>query len=285
MPELDRITEVEMPRGGRLVGRYALLTFVALVVILPIWATFIGAFKPGTAELLDWPRSILPVDLTLQTIKDAWNLGNLNRYLFNSFVVAVIITGGHLVTSIMAAYAFAFLDFPFKRLMFFVFLATLMVPAEAIIVGNVDTMQSWGWTDSYQGLTVPFLATAFGTFLLRQVFLQVPKDLIEAAQLDGLGHWGFMRAVAVPLARPSIGALALFSFLGAWNMYLWPQRITNTDDYRTVQIGLKALREANVDRLNLQMAGTLIAAVPIFVMLVIFQRQLIRGLTAGAVKG
>jgi sn-glycerol 3-phosphate transport system permease protein len=166
-----------------------------------------------------------------------------------------------------------------------VFLATLMVPLEAVLLTNVQTIQAWGWTDSYQGLTVPFVATAFGTFLLRQVFLTVPKDLREAAQLDGVGHWRFMWDVSVPLARPSIGALALFSFLGAWNQYLWPQRITNDPAFRTVQIGLKSLRESQVDKLNLVMAGTMIAAVPIFVILMLFQRQLIRGLTAGAVKG
>ena len=276
--------EVDLPRGHRLVGRYVALTVVALAVLVPIYVTLMGSLKPGN-QLLNYPEALLPIDLTLDTLREAWDIGDLGRLLVNSTIVAIVITVGHVVTSVLAAYAFAYLEFPLKRFWFFVFLATLMVPLEAVLLTNVQTIQAWGWTDSYQGLTVPFVATAFGTFLLRQVFLTVPKDLREAAQLDGVGHWRFMWDVSVPLARPSIGALALFSFLGAWNQYLWPQRITNDPAFRTVQIGLKSLRESQVDKLNLVMAGTMIAAVPIFVILMLFQRQLIRGLTAGAVKG
>jgi sn-glycerol 3-phosphate transport system permease protein len=268
----------------RRAGRYALLTAVTVVVLLPIYATLIGAFKPGN-ELLDYPRSLLPVDLTTKTFTDAWELGHLGRYLVNSAIVASLITVGQIVTSVLAAYAFAFLDFPLKRLWFVVFIATLTVPGESIVLSNLQTMQSLDWIDTYQALIVPFLAFAFGTFLIRQVFLTIPKDLREAAALDGLGHLRFMWEVAVPLARPAIGALGLFSFLAAWNQYLWPQRVTTDTDHRTVQIGLAALRASQIDRLNLIMAGTIIAAVPIFIVLVLFQRQLIRGLTAGAVKG
>jgi sn-glycerol 3-phosphate transport system permease protein len=271
-------------RRLRTVGRYVLLLVVAVLVLFPIWTTLMGAFKPGP-KLLDYPRSLLPVDLTLDTLREAWRVGNLNRYLFNSAVVSIAITIGQIVTAVLAGYAFAFLRFPLRRTLFVVFLATLMVPAEVTVLVNVETIQDLRWIDSYQALIVPFLATAFGTFLLRQVFLTVPTELREAAALDGLGHWRFLAGVAVPLARPTIGALGLFSFLAAWNQYLWPQRVTNEDDYRTVQIGLKALQSANLDKLNLIMAGTVIAAIPIFVVLVLFQRQLIRGLTAGAVKG
>jgi sn-glycerol 3-phosphate transport system permease protein len=271
-------------RGARLVGRYIVLFVVAAVVLLPIWTTLMGALKPGT-KLIDYPRSLLPVDLTLDTLRDAWNTGNLGRYLLNSAVVSIAITVGQIITAVLAGYAFAFLNFPLRRALFIVFLSTLMVPAEVTVLVNVDTIQDLHWIDSYQALIVPFLATALGTFLLRQVFLTVPGELREAAALDGLGHWRFMTGVAVPLARPTIGALALFSVLSAWNQYLWPQRVTNSDDYRTVQIGLKALQSSNLDKLNLIMAGTVIAAVPIFVVLVLFQRQLIRGLTAGALKG
>jgi sn-glycerol 3-phosphate transport system permease protein len=271
-------------RRARVVGRYGLLVVVAVLVLFPIWVTLMGALKPG-AKLLDYPRSLLPVDLTLDTLREAWRVGHLGRYLVNSTIVSIAITIGQVVTAVLAGYAFAFLRFPLRRTLFVVFLATLMVPAEVTVLVNVETIQGLSWIDSYQALIVPFLATAFGTFLLRQVFLVVPTELREAAALDGLGHWRFLTGVAVPLARPTIGALALFSFLAAWNQYLWPQRVTNTEHYRTVQIGLKALQSANLDKLNLVMAGTVIAAVPIFVVLVLFQRQLIRGLTAGAVKG
>jgi sn-glycerol 3-phosphate transport system permease protein len=279
------VAVVDMVRSpARRFGRYVLLVAVTIVVLLPIYVTLIGALKPGE-ELLNYPRSLLPVDLTLQVFRDAWSLGDLDRYLLNSAIMSIGIMAGQIVTSVLAAYAFTFLDFPLRRFWFLVFIATLTVPAESIVLGNVLTMQSLGWINSYQALIVPFLAFAFGTFLIRQVFMTIPKDLREAAALDGLGHLRFLWDVAVPLARPAIGALALFSFLSAWNQYLWPQRVTNDETYQTIQIGLNGLRQAEVDRLNLVMAGTIIAAIPIAILLVVFQRQLIRGLTAGAVKG
>ena len=279
------VAVVDMVRSPlRRFGRYVLLVVVTIVVLLPIYVTLIGALKPGE-ELLNYPRSLLPVDLTLQVFRDAWSLGDLDRYLLNSAIMSIGIMAGQIVTSVLAAYAFTFLDFPLRRFWFIVFIATLTVPAESIVLGNVLTMQSLGWINTYQALIVPFLAFAFGTFLIRQVFMTIPKDLREAAALDGLGHLRFLWDVAVPLARPAIGALALFSFLSAWNQYLWPQRVTTDETRRTIQIGLNGLRQAEVDRLNLVMAGTIIAAIPIAIILVVFQRQLIRGLTAGAVKG
>jgi sn-glycerol 3-phosphate transport system permease protein len=279
VPVVDRVRT----RRGR-ITRYALLVTLTVVVLLPIYATLIGALKPGN-KLLDYPRALLPVDLTFSTFTEAWRVGGLGRYLVNSAIVAGLITFGQIVTSVLAAYAFAFVDFPLKRFWFIVFIATLTVPGESIVLGNLKTIQSLDWINTYQALVVPFLAFAFGTFLIRQVFLTIPKDLKEAAALDGVGHVRFMWEVAVPLARPAIGALGLFSFLAAWNQYLWPQRVTTDASHRTIQIGLASLRQSQIDKLNLIMAGTIIAAIPIMLGLVIFQRQLVRGLTAGAVKG
>ncbi len=169
--------------------------------------------------------------------------------------------------------------------MFVLFIATLLVPLEATLVVNFDTIDGLGWANSYLGLSLPFLATAFGIFLMRQVFLTLPRDLRDAAAIDGVGHLGFLRHIAIPLVRPTLGALALFGFLGAWNQYLWPNLIINETDMNTVQSGLRVLSKSNLDAPNLVMAGTLIAAIPVAIVLLVFQRQLIRGLTAGAVKG
>ncbi|MFP4513064.1 MAG: carbohydrate ABC transporter permease [Acidimicrobiales bacterium] len=273
-----------MSARWRIAGRYALLVVAAVVVVFPIYVAIAVAIQPSY-RLLDFPAVLFPSDIDLRVFERAFSQANLGGYLMNSAIVAVVITAGQVVTSILAAYAFAFLRFPAKNVIFVAFLATLMVPTEVTIVANFETIQHLGWLDSYQALTVPFLAFAFGTFLLRQTFLQVPQDLRDAAALDGYGHWGFLFGVAVPLARPMIAALSVFSFLMAWNQYLWPLLVTNDDRYRTVQIGLKALSSANIDQLNLIMAGTIVAAVPIFVLLIAFQRQLVRGLTSGAVKG
>ena len=266
------------------VAQYAALTVAAFVVLFPVYSAFVLALQP-TSNLFGFPGILLPTEPTFDTFSTAWRQGNLDTYLLNSALVALLITTAQIVTSILAAYAFAFLEFPLKRLVFFAFLSTLMIPAEVTIVANYETIEGLGWLNSYRGLVVPFLATAFGTFLLRQAFLGVPTDLRDAAALDGYGHLGFLRQVAVPLSRPSIAALAVFSFLAAWNQYLWPLLITTQDRYRTVQIGLKQLASTRVDELNLVMAGTVLAALPIFIGLILFQRHLIRGLTTGAVKG
>ncbi len=270
------------PVGWGRVGRYALLAFVTFVVVFPIYTTVVASLKPGD-QVLDNP--LLPTSVTFDVLREAWTSGRLGRYLLNSLVVATIVTVFQVVTSVLAAYAFAILEFPGKRTLFLVFVATLLVPTEAIVVVNFQTVDGLGWTNTFLGLSAPFLATAFGIFLLRQVFVTLPRDLRDAAAIDGVGHLGFLRHVAVPLVRPTIGALALFSFLGTWNQYLWPNLVVTEQDMNTVQSGLRLLSKASLDQPNLVMAGTVIAAVPIFIALFVFQRQLVRGLTAGAVKG
>jgi len=283
--DADRASRsVARKRTGRTVLRYAVLTGLALVILFPIYVTIVGSLlRPD--QLATRPPQLFPTHPLWQSYSRAWGAGHLGRYLFNSALVSAVIVLGQLATSIVAAYAFAFLEFPLKRTIFVTFLATLMVPFEVTLVTNLATIVSLGWYDTYAGLAVPFLATGFGAFLLRQAFLGIPRDLQDAAALDGYGHWRFMTRVAIPLARPAVAALAVFSFLGAWNQYLWPLLITKDDRLRTVQIGLRQLRAVSLDQVNVTFAGVIIVSLPLFVLLVVFQKQLVRGLTAGAVKG
>jgi ABC-type glycerol-3-phosphate transport system permease component len=275
-------------RRARRVGgtalRYLLLTVLAVVVLFPLYMTLVNSLLTP-AQIAARPPTLFPTSPEWHTYSDAWTDGHMGRYLLNSALVTAVITVGQVVTAVLAGYAFAFLEFPLKRTLFIVFLATLMVPFEVTIVTNLATVNSLGWYNTYQGLAVPFLATGFGAFLMRQAFLQVPRDLQDAASLDGYGHWRFMSRVAVPLARPAIGALTVFAFLGAWNQYLWPLLVTKDEQYRTVQIGLKQLRATSVQDVNVTFAGVVIAAVPLVILLLLFQKQLVRGLTTGAVKG
>ena len=270
------------PKGARLAGRYLLLGVVAFVVLFPIYTTVIGALKPP-GDLLDNP--LVPGPFTLDNFRQAWTDGRLDRYLLNSLLVASIITIGQVVTSVMSGYAFSMLDYPGRNLLFVLFISTMLVPLEATLVVNRRTVGTLDWINTYQGLAIPFVATAFGTFLVRQAFLALPRELRDAARIDGAGHLAFLWHVAVPVVRPTLGALALFSFLSAWNQYLWPNLITTEDDMNTVQSGLKALRESAIQQPGLVMAGTIIAAIPIAIALLIFQKALIRGLASGAVKG
>jgi sn-glycerol 3-phosphate transport system permease protein len=268
----------------RKIGAYTLLTVLAFVVLFPIYVTVVNSLLNG-ADIAARPPKFFPLHPQWGNYATAWDGGHMSKYILNSFIVTTAITVGQVVTAVLAGYAFAFLEFPFKRLLFLIFLATLMVPFEVTVVTNIATVNSLGWYDTYAGLAVPFLATGFGAFLVRQAFLQVPQDLSDAAALDGYGHWRFMTRVAVPLARPAIAALAVFGFLGAWNQYLWPLLATKDERLRTVQIGLKHLQTGQLNDFGVTFAGTVIAVVPIAILLLVFQKHLVRGLTAGAVKG
>ena len=287
--KLQRTPEQEIRRQHRRrllgkIARYALLTFLAIVILFPIYITIVNSLLLP-ADITRRPPKLFPTDPQWGSYADAWNQGHMSTYMVNSAIVTVIITLGQVVTAILAGYAFAFLEFPFKRTLFVVFLATLMVPFEVTIVTNVATISNLGLYNSYAGLAVPFLATGFGAFLMRQAFLTLPHDLRDAAALDGYGHWRFLWRVAVPLARPAVAALTVFAFLAAWNQYLWPILITKDDQYRTVQIGLKQLQQTSIDQYNITFAGAIIAVIPLVILLLFFQRHLVRGLTSGAVKG
>ncbi len=264
--------------------RYLALTALAAVVLFPIYITVVNSLlRPD--DIVARPPVLVPTHPQFSSYGDAWRGGHLGLYLRNSFIVTTLIVAGQLTTSVLAAYAFAFLEFPLKRTLFVTFLATMMVPFEVTFFTNQQTIVSLGWYDTYVALVVPFLATGFGAFMLRQAFLTIPHDLRDAARLDGYGHIRFLARVALPLARPSVAALGVFSFFGAFNQYLWPLIVTRDDRLRTVQIGLRQLRALAIDQLNVTFAGTVLAALPLFVLLVLFQKHLVRGLTAGAVKG
>jgi sn-glycerol 3-phosphate transport system permease protein len=276
-------TPVSRGRATR-ISRYLLLVILSVIVLFPIYITVVNALL-APDQIAHRPPLLFPMHPRWSTYATAWTTGHLGRYLMNSFIVTGVIVAGTLATSITAGYAFAFLHFPFKRTIFMVFLATMMVPLEVTFFTNLQTVVSLGWYNSYVALIVPFLATGFGAFLMRQAFLGLPGELRDAAKIDGLGHLRFMTRIAVPLTRPAIAALGLFAFFAAFNQYLWPLIVTKNDQFRTVQIGLKYLSRSQLNNINVTFAGIVLAFIPLFVLLVVFQKQLVRGLTAGAVKG
>ena len=215
----------------------------------------------------------------------AWDQGKLGEAMGRSLVVTVLITIAQVVTSILAAYAFAFLRFPAKPLVFALFMGTLLLPLEVTLLANVQTIRELGWINGNAGLVAPFAATAFGTFLIRQGFKGVPPEIQDATRLDGYGHMAFLWRFAVPLTRPVIASFTVISALGAWNQYLWPQAVIDDSRYQTAQIRLKSIVGTEVANANVGVAAALIVALPVVLLLVAFQRQIIRGLTAGAVKG
>lgn len=268
---------------GRALGWYVLLTLLSLLVLAPVYFLVVRAIsdpsKAFTSSLLT------PQGIRFDGFSEAWRRGNLGGALVRSLVVTFGITALQVTTSVLAAYAFAFLRFPLKRLAFAVFMATLLLPLEVTLLPNLHTMRDLGWFDSYQGLIIPFAASAFGTFLVRQGFLGIPSEIRDAARLEGWSHLQFLWRFAVPLTRPVIASFTVISFMGAFNQYLWPRAITtDSDSWGTVQIALRGLT-SRIEQSNVPVAGAVIAAIPIVIVLILFQRHIVRGLTAGAVKG
>jgi ABC-type glycerol-3-phosphate transport system permease component len=262
---------------------YAVLSVVALLVLLPLlFALSLSLQGTTLAPTLLPDFSNLDWSSFSQVFRQE---PNLVRWIVNSFVVALAVTLGQLVTSSLAAYALANINFPGKIGFFFFFLGTVMIPWESTIIPNYLAVTRLGWKDSYQGLIVPFLAGGFGIFLLRQYFLTLPRDLYEAAVLDGCGHARYLWSILLPLSRPALATLAVYTFLNTWNQYYWPLLVVDSPEWRTTQIGITAFRSSEVTVYNLQMASTIVVMLPTLILLVLGQRQLVRGLTAGALKG
>jgi sn-glycerol 3-phosphate transport system permease protein len=263
---------------------YLVLSVTAIIVIFPLWYAITTSLV-SDPQVAMYPPLLAPTELHWENFARAMAMAPLGRFLLNSFVQSGIVMVAQLTLASLAAYAFSFLAFRGKNLLFLVFLSTMMIPWEATIIPNYLTIRALHWTDTYMGLTAPYLATAFGTFLLRQFFLSIPKDLHDAAIIDGCSDLRFLLTIVLPLARPALGTLAVYSFLQAYNQYLWPLLVTSNKNMRTVQIGIAMLQDEERFAWNVVMAGVVIVMIPTFLLFIFGNRQLIRGLTAGAVKG
>ena len=263
---------------------YVTLSGASLLVAFPLLLALSYSFM-SESQIATYPPPLIPQAIALDNYARVMESIPIGRYLLNSFIVSTLVVLGQLVTATLAAFAFAFVPFRGRNLLFLVFLSTLMVPWEATIIPNYLTVRELGWLDTYQALAVPFMATAFGTFLLRQSFLQLPRELRDAAVVDGAGRLRFLFQIVLPLSRPALGTVAIYAFLSTWNQYFWPLLVTNETLMRTTQVGIAQLRFEESLRWGFLMAGVMMVAVPTLALLVFGQRQLVRGLTAGAVKG
>lgn len=263
---------------------YALLLVAFLVILFPLLYALSASFMTAD-EVGAYPPHFWPSSFTLANYAVVLRRLPIPRYLLNSVIVSAAVMLGQLVTASLAAYAFAVREFRGRGVLFALFLFTLMIPFEVTLIPNFQTVQAFGWTDRYLGLVAPFVATGFGTFLLRQFFLTIPKELHDAAVIDGCGSLRYLLTIVLPLSRPALGTLAIYSFVQTWNQYLWPLLVTNRNEMRTIQIGLRFLQTEEAISWNYVMAGVVLAVLPTVLLLIFGQRQLIRGLTAGAVKG
>ncbi len=270
--------------AGKKTAWYVVLTVLSVVILFPVYMTLVRAVSTPVSYV-NAGAPPWPVNPQWDSFSRAFTRFDLGQKFVVSIVATLAIVAGQLATSILAAYSFTFLRFPFRRLLFALFMATLMLPIEVTLIPNVQTIRSLGWLNSYPGLVGPFLATAFGTFLLRQGFRGIPRDLLDASQLDGFGHLAFLRRVALPVTRPVVASFGVIAFLTAWNQYTWPRAVVTEGRWETLQLGLKTATNSAAQETNLAAAAAVVAALPVVILLIVLQRHIVRGLTAGAVKG
>ena len=256
----------------------------ALFMLFPLLYSVSVSIMPGD-ELFTMDLNILPSNPTFENYVRAFTQVPLVRFILNSFLVAGCITIGQIITCSLAAFAFSFLEFKGKNFLFMLVMATMMVPGEAVIISNYLTVSSMGILDTYIVLILQSLTSAMGIFLFRQFYMTFPISLYESAKLDGCGNLRFIVKILIPLTKSAIGAMAVYTFINAWNMYMWPLLVTGSEEMRTVQIGISMLNSVDAQSITLMMAGVVAIIIPSMVIFIVGQKQLISGMFSGAVKG
>ncbi len=279
---------------------HAVLLLGVVIIGFPLWYAFVAATLP-LEETLQMPMTLLPGSQLFDNIGTAWERGHFGRQLFNSAVMAGVIMTGKIVLSLLSAFAIVYFRLPFRRLIFWLVFASLMLPVEVRIVPTYEVAANplapvvalgelLGWRllagvdfsllNSYAGLTLPLIASATATFLFRQFFLTIPDDLCEAAKIDGAGPMRFLRDVLLPLSATNIAALAVILFVFGWNQYLWPLLVTTEERMSTIVMGVARLMPGADPhpQWNLAMAGGLIAILPPVIVVLVLQRWFVRGL-------
>ncbi|BAM01682.1 MULTISPECIES: carbohydrate ABC transporter permease [Caldilinea] len=265
---------------------YAVLIALTIVVGFPIYWMVVVSITPS-AEVYRWPLQLWPTNPTFEHYREVFTRQDLliDRWFVNSVVVSTIITVLCVFLSSLTAYGFARLEFPGRDLIFLLLLFTLMVPGQVTLIPVFLLIRGLGWLDTYHALIWPGAVSVFGVFLLRQFFASVPRELEEAALMDGAGRFRIYWQIVLPLSRAAIVALTIFVFLGAWNDLFWPLVVLNSLELRTLPVGLTVLQGTYTQERALVMAGTVIASAPVLVFYAIFQRRIIQGVMLTGMGG
>jgi len=262
---------------------HIIVYLMALTVLAPFIWMILTSFK-DMSEIYVYPPKWFPSRFKFENYINAFSAAPFGQYYFNSIFVAVTVTIGQLITCSMAAFAFARLKFWGRDPLFFVFLGTMMIPYNVTMIPSFMVLYWLGWIDSYQALIVPGLASAFGTFLLRQFFLTIPKELEEAAYMDGATKLQVLRKIIVPLSKPALATLAIFTFMGVFNDFIWALIVLNSESMSTVQLGLAIFRDRYITQWDLLMAGSVTAVLPILIVFFFAQKYFIKGITLSGLK-
>ena len=266
------------------IALYALLIVVAATMFVPfLW--MISTSLKENQFVLSMPPEFFPAAPTFGSYQQLLDLLPFGRMMVNSFLVAISVTIGQIISGSMAAYVFARMEFRGRDVIFLAYLATLMIPSQVTIVPLFILMRYLGWINTYQGIISPMVFTAFGTFLLRQSFLTIPKELEEAAFIDGASHWTVFWKIIMPVSRPALATLAVFAFMQAWNAYLWPLFVTNDENIMTLPVGLALLHGRYLTEWNLVMAGAVVTIIPMLIIYLMAQDYFVKGVVTSGLKG
>lgn len=263
-----------------------ILITISLIVMAPVLLAFSMSFMTYT-EVYTFPPKLFPSTFHWQNYAEALRLVNLSRMLLNSAIIAFFITFGKLITGTLAGYAFANFQFKGKNLSFIILFITLFLPAETVMILPLFLiMKEFNWINTYYALILPFTASATNAFLMRQHFMTIPKELSDAAKIDGATSMQYFWKILLPLSKSMLGGAALINFVYAWNLYLWPLIVTMDDKMKTVQIGIKMLISSDAaNNWGIIMAGTIIALVPTLLIFFAIQNLFVKSLVSSGLKG
>ncbi|TDL96653.1 carbohydrate ABC transporter permease [Macrococcus carouselicus] len=263
---------------------YLMLILGSILMLLPFIWMVSTSLKPSD-EVMTMPPVWIPSEFRWDNYMTAFQKAPFARYLFNSIVVTVLSTIGELLTTILAAYAFSKLAFWGRDIVFSVLMATMMIPGEVLLIPNFVTLSNLGWIDRFEALIVPWTASIFSIFLLRQFFMSIPDELGYAARIDGCSNWNFLWRIMVPLAKPAIVTIVLLKIIGSWNAFLWPLVVTNSEEMRTLPVGLTAFTTEAGTNYELLMAASAMIILPMIILFIILQKYIIQGVARAGIKG
>ncbi len=269
---------------GRKAAGYLALTVLALIALGPFLWTLSTSLK-NIDEVFVFPPQWLPRSLKWSNYSGLWRAFPMDQWMFNSAYIVVVTVLGKLILTSTAAYAFARLRWPGRDYIFYGFLTALMIPWEVTLIPGFVLMRQFGWIDSHLALIVPSMGDVFGIFLLRQFFLSLPRELEEAARIDGAGYFTVFRRIILPLSKPALAVVAVLGFMGVWNSFLWPLIMLDSTNKFTLPVGLQLLNSQHGTDWTLLMAGDIIGLVPVLIVYLAAQKHFVQGITMTGLKG
>lgn len=268
---------------------YIVLSLFTVTMVAPfLWMITTSLKEPGQvfeAFKEDWWRDWIPLNFVWENYVKAWKVVPFARFYFNSLFVAILTTLGQVSTSAMAAYAFSRLKFPGREKIFMTYLATMMIPGAVTMIPVFILLRMLGWVDTYMALILPGIFTAYGTFMLRQFFLTLPRDLEDAAMIDGCSYLGIFWKIILPLSKPALATLTTFTFMGTWMNFMWPLIVVNSEELFTLPVGLAYFQSLHTTDWTLLMAGSLMMLLPILLVFIFSQRYFVEGIKLTGIKG